>query len=821
MRLDLPAGTVTFLFTDVEASTSLLAELGEAYANELEAHRRLLRACIEAHGGAEVDTQGDAFFVAFGSAREAVAAAVEAQRALDSHKFRLRMGLHTGEAWPTAEGYAGLDVHRAARICAAGHGGQVLLSQATRELVDVETRDLGLHRLKDFDSPERIFQLGDEAFPPLKTLSQTNLPVPATRFLGRNGELGEVLALLEREDVRLLTLTGAGGTGKTRLAVEAASRVAHEYEHGLWWVPLSAVNDPDLVLATAAGVVGAKHDLTAHIRDRRLLLLFDNFEHVVEAAPGVSALLGECPNLRCLVTSRESLHVSGEHVYVVPPLAEEEAVLLFAERASSGDPLADGGPVVAEICRRLDCLPLAVELAAARSNVLSPARLLERLEARLPLLTGGARDAPERHRTLRAMIAWSHDLLSTEEQRLFARLAVFAGGATLENAEAICNADLDSLQSLVERSLVRQTRDRFWMLQTINEYAHERFVESEESAEILARHAGYFLEFAAQAGPGLKGDRELDTLTALAAEHANLRAALDWAIETEPSRVVPEVLESLTDYWAVRGHVLEGLQQLERVLASDEVMQPTRAKALQLAGRLGTYTGDLARAAALLEESAQIWESLGERSELARTLAVLGDALLKADDRRADSVLEEALQLFTENGDMVGRRNALHLLGEAAWHRRDLEHAEDFLERSLELAREVGDRTFTGATLHHLGDVALAGGDFERAEALYGESLELVWQVEARRLAAYCLAGLAATAAQTGRRERAVILWRAVEEAEGSLGLQLPHAERSLYAAGLEGIPIEAAPVLSLEDAVVEGLAGLPIGSETAPKGRP
>jgi predicted ATPase/class 3 adenylate cyclase len=806
MRTDLPAGTVTFLFTDIEGSTSLLTELGEAYTGELQGHRRILRACIEPHAGAEVDTQGDAFFVAFASAKEAIAAAAEAQHALAALRFRVRMGLHTGEAWPTAEGYAGLDVNRAARICAAGHGGQVLLSQTTRELVEVETRDLGLHRLKDLESPQRIFQLGDEEFPPLKTLTQTNLPLPPTRFLGRARELGEVLALLSRGDVRQLTLTGSGGVGKTRLAVAAASSVVTEYEHGVWWISLSDVQDPDLVLPTVAQVLGAKDDLASHIRDRRMLLLIDNFEQVVEAASQVAGLLARCPSLRCLATSREPLHIGGEHVYVVPPLAEAEAVLLFSERASSEERRVNGHSVVPEICRRLDCLPLAVELAAARSSVLSPPRLLERLEARLPLLTGGARDLPERHRTLRATIAWSHDLLLPEEQQLFARLAIFTGGTTLETAEAICDAELDAVQSLVERSLVRQTQDRFWTLQTIHEYARERLEESGELADLAQRHAAYFLELAERTGSELKGHRELDAIRTLAAEHANLRSALDWAIDTDPGRVTPQVLETLTDYWAVRGHVLEGVRQLERMLGASDVSPATRAKALQSAGRLGTYTGRLTHAVELLEESADVWERLGERTELAKTHAVLGDALLKSDDERAERVLQRALELFTESGDVVGRRNALHLLGEEAWHRGDLDRATDFLERSLELAREVGDRTYTGATLHHLADVALTEGDLDRAEALYGESLALVWEAEARRLAAYCLAGLAATAARTGRHERAAVLWRAVEEAEKSLGLQLPTAERSLYTAGLEGIPIDPGPGLPLDEAVLLGL---------------
>lgn len=810
MRPDLPSGTVTFLFTDVEGSTRLLAELGTAaYADALEKNRLLVRECIARHNGVEVDTQGDSFFVAFGSAREAAGAANELQELLTLGRLRLRMGLHTGEAERTAEGYAGLDVHRAARICAAGHGGQVLLSQAARDLVDLETRDLGVHRLKDVGEPERIYQLGDGHFPPLRTLNQTNLPIPATRFLGRRQEREEALRLLTQNGVRLVTLTGPGGTGKTRLAIEAAAGLGPEFEQGVWWVPLAGAGGAEFVLPAIAQAVGAKQDLAEHIGDRRMLLVLDNFEHVVEAAPAVSALLSVCPNLHCLVTSREPLSVSGEHMYAVPPLSEGDARLLFAERAA-GDELLDAeDAAVAEICRRLDCLPLALELAAARTNVLSPERLLERLEMRLPLLTGGTRDAPERHRTLAATIAWSYDLLSEAEQRLFTRLSVCVGGATLDAAEAICDADLDSLQSLVARSLVRQSRDRFWMLQTIQEFARARLAESGESLEFLRRHALYFLELAAEAGPELKGVGEPAAIRRLAAEHTNLGAALDWALESEPERVTPDVLDAVTDYWAVRGHVLEGVQRLELVIATDGVTSEARAKALQVAGRLGTYTGRLAHAVGLLEESAEIWAGLGDTTERARTLAVLGDALLKSDDERAEAALLEALQLFSESDDAVGRRNAFHLLGEAAWHRRDLARAHEFLEQSLELARRMGDSTYTGATLHHLGDVALANGDLARAEALYGEGLGLVWQAEARRLAAYCIAGLAATAAGTGRPERAARLWHAVELAESSLGVQLPQAERSMYAAGVEGVPADSAAALSLEEAVVEGLTGL------------
>ncbi len=435
MRRDLPSGTVTFLFTDVEGSTQLLHELGdEHYAEALDEHRRVIRdAC---HEGVEVDTQGDAFFVAFPTAPAALEAAAQASTELASGPIRVRMGIHTGTPHVGEEGYVGVDVHRAARIAACGHGGQVLVSASTASLVGAgRLRDLGEHRLKDLGAAEHIYQLGDEDFPPLASLHQTNLPVPSTPFLGRAEELSDVVGLLSRDDVRLLTLTGAGGTGKTRLALQAAAEVADGYPHGVWWVPLAVLRDPELVRAATEQALGATSDLVEHIGDRRMLLLFDNFEHVVEAASGVARLLADCPALDVLVTSREPLHLTGEQEYPVPPLRPEEGVDFFLARARAVEPDFAADQVVPEICRRLDELPLALELAAARVKALSAAQILERLEQRLPLLTGGASDLPERQRTLRATIEWSHELLSAEEQRLFARLAVFRGGCTLEAAE--------------------------------------------------------------------------------------------------------------------------------------------------------------------------------------------------------------------------------------------------------------------------------------------------------------------------------------------------------------------------------------------------
>ena len=486
VRRDLPSGTVTFLFTDVEGSTRLLHELGAVgYGQALAEHRRIVRRAFGALGGVEVDTQGDAFFVAFPTAPGALGAAAEMLDGLAGGPIRVRIGVHTGTPLVTEEGYVGEDVHRAARIAACGHGGQVLVSTSTASLVDSSGLvDLGEHRLKDLSAPERLYQLGNGDFPPLKSLHQTNLPVPSTPFLGREHELVEVLGLLE--SARLLTLTGPGGTGKTRLGLQAAAEASDRYPGGVFWVPLAPLRDPGLVLETAGQALGARDGLAEHVADKSLLLLLDNFEHVVEAAAGLAELLAACPNLQLLVTSRELLRLPAEQAYPVPPLEPGEGTELFLARAQAVQPGFAASAAVPELCARLEQLPLALELAAARIRVLSPEQLLDRLSGRLDLLKAG-RGVDARQQTLRATIEWSHDLLAEDEQRLFARLAVFRGGCTLESAEEVCDAGLDTLQSLVDKSLVRMREgDRFWMLETIREYAAERLEESGEADRLGA-----------------------------------------------------------------------------------------------------------------------------------------------------------------------------------------------------------------------------------------------------------------------------------------------------------------------------------------------
>ncbi len=543
----LPSGTVTFLFTDIEGSTRLLQELGAGYAGLLEAHEGVVRYALAGNGGVEVDTQGDAFFAAFASARDAVAAAAEIQRGLSETVTRVRIGLHTGEAELRGERYVGLDVHRAARICSAAHGGQVLMSQSTRDLVDADARDLGEHRLKDLLAPQRLFQLAvpglPDEFPPPQTLERrrTNLPVQATPLVGRERELAEARVLLERGG-RLLTLTGPGGAGKTRLALQLAADSVDAFEDGVFFVDLSALRDVELVLPTVAQALGVRDvggqtagaRLTEALGDSKTLIVVDSVEQVVDSAPEVGRLLAACPGLEIVATSRAALRLTGEQEYPVPPLPEDEAVELFAERARAVRPgfeLNGDRPAVAEICARLDGLPLAIELAAARVKLLPPPKLLERLDHSLSLLTGGARDAPERHQTLRATIDWSYELLEGDERKLLARLSVFAGGFTLDGAEAVCGATLDSVASLVEKSLVteREADDGdpwFGLLETVREYARERLEELDEVKDLSERHAEYVLELVESvARPDAPNE---GLVVAIAREFENVRAAHAW-----------------------------------------------------------------------------------------------------------------------------------------------------------------------------------------------------------------------------------------------------------------------------------------------------
>ncbi|MDQ2951467.1 MAG: adenylate/guanylate cyclase domain-containing protein, partial [Chloroflexota bacterium] len=525
----LPTGSVTLLFTDIEGSTRLLQQSADRYSEMLAEHRRAIRTAVAAHRGVEVDTQGDAFLMAFSQARDAAAAAVDAQRSLAGGPIRVRMGIHTGQPALGDNGYIGIDVHRGARICAAGHGGQVLLSDATRRCIEgeIELRDLGEHRLKDMDRPEWLFQLCADGlvteFPPLRSLNNSNLPSWPSSFVGRERELSELGALLSRDETRLITLTGPGGTGKTRLAIAAAATVVGRFKNGVFLVELASISDPERVFTTIAQTLGARsaanesplQTLRRHLDGKSTLLALDNFEQVLPAADGVARLLESTPGLRVLVTSRERLRIQGEHEFAVPPMNAGEAYDLFVQRATAILPDFDAAidrVSVQAICTRLDGLPLAIELAAARVKMLSASDMLKRLEHRLATLTQGPRDLPQRQQTLRSTIDWSFGLLDTTEQQAFARLSVFVGGCPQSAAEAVCDVSFDVLASLVDKSLLRLVPSdhgerRFAMLETIREYGGEVLRSSGGSDRTRGRHAAYFAKFAraAQTGDPARG----------------------------------------------------------------------------------------------------------------------------------------------------------------------------------------------------------------------------------------------------------------------------------------------------------------------------
>jgi predicted ATPase/class 3 adenylate cyclase len=715
MRSELPSGTVTFLFTDVEGSTALLHELGaEGYGSALLEHRRVVREAFATHGGVEVDTQGDAFFVAFPTAPGALAAAKDILHGLTGGRVTVRVGIHTGRPHLTSDGYVGRDVNLGARIAAAGHGGQALLSKETKELVDANTTDLGEHRLKDFDEAVWIFQLGTDRFPPLKTISNTNLPRPASSFVGRAREVSDVASLI-RKGTRLLTLTGPGGSGKTRLAIEATTELLPEYKNGVFWVGLASLHDPALVVETIAQTLGAKNGLAEHVREREMLLLLDNLEQVVEAAPELVALLESCPNAKLLVTSRERLRVRGEVEYPVPPLAQAEALELFCERSQ-----LEPDTTIAEVCCRLDNLPLAVELAAARTSVLSPRQILERLAKRLDLLRGG-RDAEARQRTLRATIAWSHELLDEPEQGLFARLAVFSGGCTIESAEQVADADLDVLQSLVEKSLVRRTDERFWMLQTIREYAAEALEESGEADALRRRHAKHYLAIGEKAMAAMSRSYSGEWLERLEREHDNLRAALDHLEVIGEGELVLRLAGALVDFWYYAGHVAEGRRRLESALrVGGTSITAARAWALLGAAFMAYGSGDVSTAKSHATESLALQRRFAEPSRTALALNILvGAAIEEGDFESAEELAEESLELVREAGEDELVVAATNTLAFVYYNRGDLEGARALHEANLQRARKLGLKDYEAGTL---GSLSIIAADECRAE----EALHLV-----------------------------------------------------------------------------------------------
>jgi predicted ATPase/class 3 adenylate cyclase len=871
----LPTGTVTFLFSDIEGSTRLLEDLGDRYPGVLAEHRRLLRNAIEISGGHEFGTQGDSFFVVFQRARDALAAAAVAQHSLAAHpwpggrRVLVRIGIHTGEPALTPEGYVGIDVHRAARVCDAAHGGQVLLSSTTRELLGEELppgtdlRDLGEHRLKDVTQAQRLYQAVIEGleneFPPPRTLETRplNLPTPPTALVGREEELHDARELLRDPANRLVTLTGPGGAGKTRIALQVAADVAPEFEAGVFWVDLAAVPTAALVAPTVAHALGLSDGagdggdtaaLREHVRDKRLLLVLDNFEQVLEAAPLVAELLSAGPRLKALVTSRAALNLAGECELAVPSLSQFEAVQLFVERARAvkrnfrfSD---ENASTIVEICLRLDGLPLAIELAAARCRMLTPEAILARLRYRLDLLTGGPRDLPERQQTLRDTIDWSYRLLGEAEQRLLGRVAVFVGGFTLEAAEAVDPAaeqaleTLDGLASLVAKSLLRQEADaygepRFAMLETIREFALERLDEAGLLEEGRRLHARYFLALAERAELELSGPDQARWLDRLDLEFPNLRAVGTWTIVRGELELGFQIAYSLSRFWEARGHSAEVRRWLaaavpdagdlpplvlargllvyarsELLLSEFDVAGELYEAALALfraendlrgtvyclsdLGWLGVMRGDYPLARELTAEGLELARQTGDAAVLSRALnnhaAAVGEA---GEGDRATTLLEESLALQRELG---GPRlaTALSNLGLSTLRIGRVTRAREILEEGAHVARGLRDNWQLSSILGFLGWAALAEGRNPEASRFFLESLQLRQDVGERRYTADCLQGLAAVTAAAGDPLRAARLWGAAAALLDELGVaqtpadaafQAPYVERARDAA--------------------------------------
>ena len=825
---DRPTGTVTFLFTDIEGSTRLLQRLGETYGEVLARHHGLVRDAIRRWHGVEVKTEGDSFFVVFTSPADAIQAAADAQLAMarepwpDDAEVWVRMGIHTGEAAFAADDYMGLDVHRAARISEAAHGGQVLISDSTRELVEgalpdrVRLKDLGDHRLRDLDRPERLHQLVVESlrseFPPIHSLSARLdvLPPELTSFIGREREVEEVADLLKA--MRLLTLTGPGGTGKTRLALGVARHVTDAFRDGVAFVELAAIFEPDLVAPTIRHVLGLREEagrratetLVDALRNKEVLLVIDNFEQVLEGAPVLAELLAATTRLRLLVTSRSILHLTGEQEYPVPPLAlpradevgdvrrlsRSEAVALFVQRARAARPgfelAEENAAAIVEVCRRLDGLPLAIELAASRVKLLPPTVLRARLGQSLDLLQSTAADRTDRQRTLRGAIAWSYDLLDETERAFFQRLAIFVGGWTYDAAEALVrgsggpHADvLMALERLVDQSLIRTVETggelRFQMLETIREFGLERLVLAGEREAVAQAHAAHFVSLVREAEPRLTMDPAL--VDRLERDIDNLRVMLRWSAEADRLRLGLEAAGSLWRFWHLRGHLREGRAQLTSLLAHPGAAEPSRARAKALIGLAGIvyWMGDYADANRHYEEALSIARTQHDRRLEAEILYSLGYVnAIRRDWEAALSALGDAQRIYEELGDPAGAASSVMASGMVESLRGRHDVARSLLRPVIETLAELGDEFSVTNAMQVLARTQLLSGDVADARDLTVKSIRIrSTQRNPTGLSAGLL-DMASLEALAGRHERAARLVGAASRIVEQAGGQAP-----------------------------------------------
>jgi predicted ATPase/class 3 adenylate cyclase len=808
-------GTVTFLFTDIEESTKLWQLHPEAMSTALSRHHALLKESITVHNGYIFQIVGDAFCAAFSTVSEGLQAALRAQRALaaetwgETGAIRVRMALHTGNAqvrpreYTSGEYVSNLTLSRTARLLSAGHGGQILLSLPAMELVSdqlpvgTELRDLGIYRLKDLIRPEHIFQVVAPdlpcEFPPLKTLDAhpNNLPSQLTSFIGREVEQERVRQLLTQN--RLVTLTGFGGTGKTRLSLQVGADLIENFEHGVWFVELASLMDGSHVPQRLASALEIQEEpgsplldlLVRFVKNRKLLVILDNCEHLGEACAQLAVqLIQAAPHLKILATSRESLHILGEIAFPVPPLStpdprqvisleklnQFEAVRVFIERAAAAQPafqLTDhNAPAIADICFRLDGIPLAIELAAARVRSLPVEKIAERIVDRFRILTGGDRTALAHHQTMRLCINWSYDLLSEPERAVFRRLSVFAGGWTLEAAEAVCVGAglnepevLDLLGNLVEKSLVGlgTETDRYGMLETIRQFAAEKLVFDREADATNRAHFQYFLQFAEKAEPELTGPRHAIWIQRMEDEFDNLRAAIRWALDSGRGDEALHLCYVIGRYWYI-GDLSEGRLWLEQALAFRESSnQIAQAEGLFRAGELAYRMGDLGLALPYLEESLVIARALGYDRLVASALLYLASVIgYKGDTAREEDLLEESLAVFQKLGDQRWVSVALLVLGtHSSDNKGDYLQAKQYYEQSLALSQEAGENWVMTASLHNLGWLNYIQGDIEAAQPLFEKAVNNMRQLRSKLDIANGLGNLGLIAIQKHEAERA------------------------------------------------------------------
>ena len=868
----LPTGTVTFVFTDIEGSTKLVQALGDGYAGLLAEHCRIMRSAIADHGGTEVATEGDSFFAVFPASSGALDATAAAQHELAAGSWpsgvnvRVRMGVHTGAGTLGGDNYIGLDVHRAARIAGAAHGGQIVVSETTRASVadrlpaGTRLRDLGAHRLKDLAQPEHLYQLDVAGlpvqFPALRSLDAraNNLPVQLTSFVGRETEIAEVQALLD--GARLVTLTGPGGAGKTRLALQVAAERLPRHGDGAFFVELAPISDPVLLpSAIAAGLLIREaterpllDTITDTLRDRDLLLVLDNFEHLQDAAPMVAGLLSAAPKLRVLVTSRARLNLRGEEEYTVPPLripdaahlptlaelSQFEGVHLFLERARAARPdfevTATSAPAIAEIVNRLDGLPLAIELAAAKTRILEPQAILGRLGSRLAFLRGGARDLPARQQTLREAIDWSYQLLATADQRSLRWLGVFMGGFTVAAADALLSRSgqdgdaVETLESIADQSLLRRLQGqhgepRLAMLETIREFALERLAEAGEMDDARRRHAEVVLATAEALEPRLASSAE--ALDAMTHDHDNLRAALSWSIETGAVDVGFRLGYAAWRFWQRRGHFREARSWFDRILALPDADAPTAARARGLTGAAGIayWQNDYATALAWYREAEDIVRRLGDRGWLADALYNTGEtAALIGDMETVASKLGEGEAIGRELGDDAILGRFLQASGYMAFMGDQLDAARGPLEEALAVALRASDPAAIFIGHHTVGQVARLQGRFDDAAAHYREAIRLGFDLGDVAQMTEPLQGLAAVLIATDDPERGVRLLganSAIRERLGGgpppewlrLGDPLADAKATLGESAVAQA-WDQGQGLSVDDAVAEAVVG-------------